>query len=155
TARPGRADQSGQGAQGLGARAEAGAVREGTADDRRRQGRQEGAARRLLGGTGPVGGVTHSSPRIRLRQKAGFGGQERGEVKGDTVFLRNPQTPDFALLKQWGWGFHFVSFFRRGPLNVTSAAFYFGPRRVARKNSGHSARHCSASGTPAWSRGIQ
>ena len=40
---PRRADQSREGAQGLGARAEADPVRHGIADDRRRQGRQEGA----------------------------------------------------------------------------------------------------------------
>jgi fatty-acyl-CoA synthase len=44
-----RADQSGQGPQGIGPRAQTCEVRERIADDRRRQGRQEGAEGRVLG----------------------------------------------------------------------------------------------------------
>ena len=48
---------AGEGAQGLGACAEAHQVRQRVADDRRRQGRQEGAEGGLLGRPRPDGGV--------------------------------------------------------------------------------------------------
>jgi hypothetical protein len=41
----------------------------------------------------PVGNPT--SPRIRLRQKAGFGGQERGEV---AELVRRPIQPKAIVL---------------------------------------------------------
>ena len=53
----GRADRAGKGAQGCRACAETYQVRHRIADDRRRQGRQEGAEGRVLGRAGPDGGV--------------------------------------------------------------------------------------------------
>ena len=57
-----RTDRAGEGAQGFDACAQAHQVRDGIADDRRRQGRQESAEGRLLDRTRPDGGVTY--PRI-------------------------------------------------------------------------------------------
>jgi acyl-CoA synthetase (AMP-forming)/AMP-acid ligase II len=65
-----RTDRPGEIAQGLGACAEADPVRHGIADDRRRQGRQEGAARNLLGRPRPDGGVGSDVRLTTLREIA-------------------------------------------------------------------------------------
>ena len=73
TAERGGTDQSRQSAKGLGACAQAHQVRHGTADDRRRQGRQEGAEGRLLGRPRSHGGIAARSVH-RLRIIADVGG---------------------------------------------------------------------------------